>query len=167
MDPSQESTNVTNDNSLEDSPAQKIGDSPKVEFKLDYRGKDILLGLARWSKFVGIINIIFGFIYCLTIFVFSIPTVIMGIFLILLGAKLTSAAGNLKFSVMEEESMSFTEALDQLRSYMFLQSTMMIIVGLIIIVVLVIALMFGVAVKEFFYESTQNFSINFFQFFNL
>ena len=73
MDPSQESTNVTNDNSLEDSPAQKIGDSPKVEFKLDYRGKDILLGLARWSKFVGIINIIFGFIYCLTIFVFSIP----------------------------------------------------------------------------------------------
>ena len=95
MDPSQESTNVTNDNSLEDSPAQKIGDSPKVEFKLDYRGKDILLGLARWSKFVGIINIIFGFIYCLTIFVFSIPTVVMGIFLILLGAKLTSASGNL------------------------------------------------------------------------
>jgi len=167
MDPSQESTIVTNDNSLEDSSAQKIGDSPKVEFKLDYRGKDILLGLARWSKFVGIINIIFGFIYCLTIFVFSIPTVIMGIFLILLGAKLTSASGNLKFSVMEEESMSFTEALDQLRSYMFLQSTMMIIVGLIIIVVLVIALMFGVAVKEFFYESTQNFSINFFQFFSL
>ncbi|SVC18778.1 uncharacterized protein METZ01_LOCUS271632, partial [marine metagenome] len=28
MDPSQESINVTNDNSLEDSPAQKIGDSP-------------------------------------------------------------------------------------------------------------------------------------------
>ena len=130
--------------------------TPKLNYGLDYHGKDVLLKLARWSKFVGLINIVFGFIYCLTIFIFSIPTVIIGIFLILIGTRLTSVAGNLNHCVLHEESASFSEALDQLRSYMFLYGTMMIVMVVIIIILIIIAIMFGVAVKDFFFEAADD-----------
>ena len=130
--------------------------TPKLNYELDYHGKDILLKLARWSKFVGLINIAFGFIYCLTIFIFSIPTVIIGIFLILIGTRLTSVAGNLNYCVLHEESASFSEALDQLRSYMFLYGTMMIVMVVIIIILIIIAITFGVAVKDFFFEAADD-----------
>ncbi|HJL79191.1 MAG TPA: DUF5362 family protein, partial [Candidatus Marinimicrobia bacterium] len=105
---------------------------------------------------VGLINIAFGFIYCLTIFIFSIPTVIIGIFLILIGTRLTSVAGNLNHCVLHEESASFSEALDQLRSYMFLYGTMMIVMVVIIIILIIIAIMFGVAVQDFFFEAADD-----------
>ena len=130
--------------------------TPKLNYELDYHGKDILLKLARWSKFVGLINIVFGFIYCLTIFIFSIPTVIIGIFLILIGTRLTSVSGNLNYCVLHEESASFSEALDQLRSYMFLYGTMMVVMVVIIIILIIIAITFGVAVKDFFFEAADD-----------
>ena len=128
----------------------------RLNYRLDYQGKDVLLKLARWSKFVGLINIFFGFIYCLTIFVFSIPTVIIGIFLILIGTRLTSVAGNLQNCVLQEESYSFSEALDQLRSYMFLNGIMLIVMIVIITILIIIAIIFGVAVKDFFLGTTDD-----------
>ena len=131
-----------------------LENTPKLYYELDYHGKDILLKLARWSKFVGLINIAFGFIYCLTIFIFSIPTVIIGIFLILIGTRLTSVAGNLNYCVLHEESASFSEALDQLRSYMFLYGTMMIVMVVIIRLIFFIlklfihALIFSVGINK-------------------
>ena len=51
---------------------------PKLIFSLDEKGRLLIERFYKWTKFVGIMNIILGIIYCLTIFIFSIPTVMIG-----------------------------------------------------------------------------------------
>ena len=59
--------------------ATKKGGQNQLIYTLNSAGQLTLDGLQKWTKFVGIMNIITGIIYCLTIFIFSIPTVIMGV----------------------------------------------------------------------------------------
>ena len=56
-----------------------------LNYSLDGNGLLTIDKLSKWTKLVGIMNIVLGAIYCLTIFVFAIPTVIIGIINITLG----------------------------------------------------------------------------------
>ena len=88
-----------------------------LNYNLDSLGLLTLEKLVKWTKFVGIMNIITGAMYCLTILFFSIPTAIMGVITIVMGTKLTNAASHLQFAADNKDAVSFTTAMDQLRAY--------------------------------------------------
>ena len=58
-----------------------------LNYNLDSFGVLTFEKLVKWTKFVGIMNIITGAIYCLTILFFSIPTAIMCVITIVLDRK--------------------------------------------------------------------------------
>ena len=58
--------------------AQKSKES-QLSFTLDIEGRLTIDRLKKWTRFVGIMNIVIGIIYCFTIIIFSIPTVLIGI----------------------------------------------------------------------------------------
>ena len=58
---------------------RKTSTKKNLNYNLDGNGLLTIDKLSKWTKLVGIMNIILGAIYCLTIFVFAIPTVIIGI----------------------------------------------------------------------------------------
>ncbi|MEA1882614.1 MAG: DUF5362 family protein, partial [Candidatus Marinimicrobia bacterium] len=74
-----------------------------LNYTLDSFGLITLDKLVKWTKFVGIMNIITGAIYCLTILIFSIPTFIMGVITIIMGTKLTNAASHLQFAAQNKD----------------------------------------------------------------
>ena len=88
-----------------------------LNYNLDSFGLLTLEKLVKWTKFVGIMNIITGAIYCLTLLFFSIPTAIMGVITIVMGTKLTNAASHLQFAAQNKDAVSFATAMDQLRAY--------------------------------------------------
>jgi len=88
-----------------------------LNYNLDSLGVLTFEKLVKWTKFVGIMNIITGAMYCLTILFFSIPTAIMGVITIVMGTKLTNAASHLQFAAQNKDAVSFTTAMDQLRAY--------------------------------------------------
>ncbi len=118
----------------------QISSENTLNYHLDSFGLLTLEKLVKWTKFVGIMNIITGAMYCLTIFVFSIPTVIMGIITIFMGTKLTNAANHLQFAVQNKDSISFTTAMDQFRSYFLINGVLLMItiafIGLCLIFVI-------------------------------
>ncbi len=98
-----------------------------LNYNLDSFGLLTLEKLIKWTKFVGIMNIITGALYCLTILIFFIPTAIMGVITIFMGTKLTNAANHLQFAVQNKDSISFTTAMDQFRSYFLINGVLLII----------------------------------------
>ena len=98
---------------LKKSPAKKITPKkrtvqkikePQLIFLLNAEGRLTIDRLKRWTRFVGVMNIFSGIMYCLTIFIFSLPTVIMGIVSIFMGTKLTIAANHLDFAKDNSDS---------------------------------------------------------------
>lgn len=138
-----------------DSPKTK----PSLTHALDPFGLQSLSRLAGWSKFVGIINILLGILYSLSILVFMLPTAVIGIFMIFIGTRLLNAAGHLRFAMAQQDDRSFALALDQIRSFMTLTGVLYII-GIILVVILIVAvLIFGVAVYELFDGSGFDYTI--------
>ena len=72
----------------------------QLNYTLDSFGMITMERLCKWTKFVGIMNIIIGAIYCLSIIILSIPTVIMGVITIVMGTKLTNASSHLQFAAV-------------------------------------------------------------------
>ena len=105
----------------------QISSENTLNYHLDSFGLLTLEKLVKWTKFVGVMNIINGAIYCLTLLVFSIPTFIMGIITIFMGTKLTNAANHLQFAVQNKDSISFTTAMDQFRSYFLINGVLLMI----------------------------------------
>ncbi|NOZ03158.1 MAG: DUF5362 domain-containing protein [FCB group bacterium] len=124
-------------------------------FPLDPRGLEILTKLARWSNFVGVINIIAGIFQILAIFIYYdrvlliIPTLSIGGFLIYLGTRLTSTAAHLRYGAHHKDSQSFLAALDLLRTYIFLTGIVYLFTLLMIIGILLFTLLLGAAASEF------------------
>ena len=138
----------------------QISSENTLNYHLDSFGLLTLEKLVKWTKFVGIMNIITGAMYCLTIFVFSIPTVIMGIITIFMGTKLTNAANHLQFAVQNKDSISFTTAMDQFRSYFLINGVLLMITIAFIGLCLIIVIFFFGAIMELFNESGFDYSIS-------
>ena len=138
----------------------QISSENTLNYHLDSFGLLTLEKLVKWTKFVGIMNIITGAMYCLTIFVFSIPTVIMGIITIFMGTKLTNAAIHLQFAVQNKDSISFTTAMDQFRSYFLINGVLLMITIAFIGLCLIFVIFFFGSIMELFNESGFDYSIS-------
>lgn len=128
-------------------------DSPSLNFAMDPFGRQTLEKLAKWAKFVGIMNIITGTLYALTIFIFAIPTALIGVFTIMMGTKLNNAAGHLRFALYNDDSPSLSLAMDQIRSYMTINGILQIIMITMILLVIIFLAIFGFAISDFLNES--------------
>ncbi|MDP7330018.1 MAG: DUF5362 family protein [Candidatus Marinimicrobia bacterium] len=131
-----------------------------LNYNLDSFGLLTLEKLIKWTKFVGIMNIITGALYCLTILIFLIPTAIMGVITIFMGTKLTNAANHLQFAVQNKDSISFTTAMDQFRSYFLINGVLLIITIAFLALCLILVIFFFGSIMELFNESGFDYSIS-------
>ena len=130
----------------------------KIEISLSLKNIDILSGLAKWSRVVGVFHIVLGILYCLSIFLLLIPTVIMGVFFILLGTRLTNASAHLNYCLQEPEEETIIHAFDNVRKYMFLNGIMFIVMSVLVLIILVVILVFGIALFDIFSEVTDSYT---------
>ena len=131
-----------------------------LNYNLDSFGLLTLEKLIKWTKFVGIMNIITGALYCLTILIFFIPTAIMGVITIVMGTKLTNAANHLQFAVQNKDSISFTTAMDQFRSYFLINGVLLIITIAFLALCLILVIFFFGSIMELFNERGFDYSIS-------
>ena len=106
---------------------RKTSAKNNLNYNLDNHGLLTMSNLAKWTKIVGILNIISGALYCLTILIFAVPTVVIGIITIVMGTKLTVAANHLGFAIQNKDQESFTIAVDQLRQYFLINGILLIV----------------------------------------
>ena len=106
---------------------RKTSAKNNLNYNLDNHGLLTMSNLAKWTKIVGILNIISGALYCLTILIFAVPTVVIGIVTIVMGTKLTVAANHLEFAIQNKDQESFTIAVDQLRQYFLINGILLIV----------------------------------------
>ena len=132
-------------------------DQLKIEIPLSLKNIDILSGLAKWSKIVGVFHIVLGILYCLSIFLLLIPTVIMGVFFILLGTRLTNASAHLNYCLQEPEEETIIHAFDNVRKYMFLNGIMFIVMSVLVLIIFVVILVFGIALFDIFSGMTDSY----------
>jgi len=130
-----------------------------LNYNLDSFGSLTLEKLVKWTKFVGIMNIITGAIYCLTLLFFSIPTAIMGVITIVMGTKLTNAASHLQFAAQNKDAVSFATAMDQLRAYFLINGVLFIIFIVFIALGLIFISYFAGSLLDFFNESGFDYSV--------
>ena len=114
-----------------------------LNYNLDSYGLLTMDKLSKWVKIVGILNIISGSLYCLTIFIFAVPTVVMGIITIVMGTKLTVAANHLEFALQNKDAESFTIAIDQLRQYFLINGILLIITVALIVLGIILVISFA------------------------
>lgn len=130
-------------------------DKPKIEIPLSLKNIDVLSGLAKWSKIVGIFHILLGILYCLSIFLLMIPTVILGAFFVVLGTRLTNASVHLKYCLQEPEEDTMVHALDNIRKYLLLNGIMFIVMFVFVLIIFAVILVFGVALFDIIREMTD------------
>jgi len=106
---------------------RKTSAKNNLNYNLDNHGLLTMSNLAKWTKIVGILNIISGALYCLTILIFAVPTVVIGIISIVMGTKLTVAANHIEFAIQNKDQESFTIAVDQLRQYFLINGILLIV----------------------------------------
>ena len=138
--------------------SQKTTD-PQFIFSLNAEGRLTIARLKKWTKFVGVMNIISGAIYCLTIFILSIPTVIMGVVTIFMGTKLTIAANHLEYAMENSDNKSFQIAIDQLQRYFLINGGLLIASLVFIVFLLTILGLFANVFIEFWNSQSFNYSI--------
>ena len=127
----------------------------KIEIPLSLKNIDVLSGLVKWSKIVGVFHIVLGILYCLTIFLLAIPTVILGAFFILLGTRLTNASAHLKYCLQEPDEETMIHALDNIRKYLFLNGIMFIVMFILVLIIFAVILVFGIALFDIIREMTD------------
>ena len=133
--------------------------NPQFIFSLNAEGRLTIAKLKKWTKFVGVMNIISGAIYCLTIFILSIPTVIMGVVTIFMGTKLTIAANHLEYAMENSDNKSFQIAIDQLQRYFLINGGLLIASLVFIVFLLTILGLFANIFIEFWNSQSFNYSI--------
>ena len=138
--------------------SQKTTD-PQFIFSLNAEGRLTITRLKKWTKFVGVMNIISGAIYCLTIFILSIPTVIVGVVTIFMGTKLTIAANHLEYAMENSDNKSFQIAIDQLQRYFLINGGLLIASLVFIVFLLTILGLFANVFIEFWNNQSFNYSI--------
>lgn len=120
-----------------------LNEIEKLNYDLDYEGLFILEKLAKWNRIIGILFIVMGVISLLGIFADSsnlallIFTIVLSIFIVYLGTRLTAAASNFKHSLRNENSESFKYGLDNLRQY-FMITGISYLIGFVLMILLMV-----------------------------
>ena len=131
-----------------------------LNYNLDSFGLLTLEKVVKWTKFVGIMNIITGAMYCLLmILFFSIPSAIMGVITIIMGTKLTNAATHMGFAAENKDAVSFTTAMDQLRAYFLINGILLIVFIAFILLGLIFISFFAGSLMDFFNESGFDYTV--------
>ena len=121
----------------------EITETKKLEYNLDYDGLFILDKLAKWNRIIGILFIIMGVISLLGIFadssnfVLVVFTILISVFIVYLGTRLTAAATNFRSSLTNSNSENFKYGLDNLRQY-FVVTGISYFVGFILMIILML-----------------------------
>ena len=135
-----------------------INEQNQIVYELDSEGFYILDKLSKWNKIIGIFFIAMGIISLFGIFADSsnfamvLVTILLSVFIVYLGTRLTSAASHFKHSIYEENSDSLKIGMNNLRQY-FMITGITYIVG----IVLLIVMMFAAALTGFDIEGLSEF----------
>ncbi len=130
-----------------------------VSLSMNYEVQNLLTKLISWGKFVGVMNIIQGSLYALTIFLLLLPTAAIGVIYIIMGIKLVSTANQFQVVLHSLDSHSLQRALSDLKSFIVLNGVMFII-GIVLITVIIFLLLFvGGTFMEFFRETLDDFAL--------
>ena len=125
----------------------EINEQNQIIYELDSEGFYILDKLSKWNKIIGMFLIVMGIISLLGIFadtsnfVTVLFTILLSIFIVYLGTRLTSAASHLKHSIYEENSDSLKIGMNNLRQY-FMITGIAYIVGIVLLIIMMFAAAF-------------------------
>jgi hypothetical protein len=132
-----------------------INEQNQIVYELDSEGFYFLDKLAKWNKIIGMFFIVMGIISLLGIFTDSsnfamiLFTILLSIFMVYLGTRLTSAASHFKHSIYEENSESLKIGINNLRQYFMITGISYIAIMVFIIIAMVVGSYFGFNVDEF------------------
>ena len=132
-----------------------INEQNQIVYELDSEGFYFLDKLAKWNKIIGILFIVMGIISMLGIFTDSsnfamvLLTILLSIFMVYLGTRLTSAASHFKHSIYEENSESLKIGINNLRQYFMITGLSYIAIMVFMIIAVIVGSYFGFNVDEF------------------
>lgn len=127
----------------------------QIVYELDSEGFYILDKLSKWNKIIGIFFIVMGIISLLGIFADSsnfamvLFTILLSIFMVYLGTRLTSAASHFKYSLYQEDSKSLKIGMNNLRQYFMITGISYIAIMIFMIIAMIVGAFFGFSVDEF------------------
>lgn len=127
----------------------------QIVYELDSEGFYILDKLSKWNKIIGIFFIMMGIISLLGIFADSsnfamvLFTILLSIFMVYLGTRLTSAASHFKYSLYQEDSKSLKIGMNNLRQYFMITGISYIAIMIFMIIAMIVGAFFGFNVDEF------------------
>lgn len=127
----------------------------QIVYELDSEGFYILDKLSKWNKIIGIFFIVMGIISLLGIFADSsnfamvLFTILLSIFMVYLGTRLTSAASHFKYSLYQEDSKSLKIGMNNLRQYFMITGISYIVIMIFMIIAMIFGAFFGFNVDEF------------------
>lgn len=132
-----------------------INEQNQIAYELDSEGFYILDKLAKWNKIIGIFFIVMGIISLLGIFTDSsnftmvLFTILLSIFMVYLGTRLTSAASHFKHSIYAENSESLKIGMNNLRQYFMITGISYIAIMIFMILAVALGSYFGFDANEF------------------
>ncbi|MEE8478420.1 MAG: DUF5362 family protein [Candidatus Neomarinimicrobiota bacterium] len=132
-----------------------INEQKQIVYELDSEGFFILAKLSKWNKIIGILFIVMGITSLLTIFVDYINpysvliSILLSVFIVYLGTRLTSAASHFKYSLYQEDSESLTIGMNNLRQYFMITGISYIAIIVIMFIVMIAGISFGFGVEDF------------------
>ncbi len=133
----------------------EINERNQIVYELDSEGFYILNKLSKWNKIIGIFFIVMGIISLLGIFTDSsnfamvLFTILLSVFMVYLGTRLTSAASHFKYSLYQEDSQSLKIGMNNLRQYFMITGISYIVIMIFMIIAVVVGSYFGFNVDEF------------------
>ncbi|MEE8340914.1 MAG: DUF5362 family protein [Candidatus Neomarinimicrobiota bacterium] len=129
-----------------------INEQSQIIYELDSEGLFILNKLSKWNKIIGILFIFMGITTLLTIFIdYTNPisvfiSILLSVFVVYLGTRLTSAASHFKYSLYQEDSESLKIGMNNLRQYFMITGISYVAIMLFMIVAMIVGSFFGLGV---------------------
>ena len=133
----------------------EINEEKQIVYELDSEGFYFLDKLSKWNKIIGIFFIVMGVISLLGIFTdrsnfaMVLFTILLSIFMVYLGTRLTSAASHFKHSIFERNSESLRIGINNLRQYFMITGLSYITIMVFMIIAVIVGSYFGFNVDEF------------------
>ena len=133
----------------------EINEENQIVYELDSEGFYILDKLSKWNKIIGILFIFMGITTLLTIFVdYTNPisvliSILLSIFIVYLGTRLTSAASHFKYCLYQKDSESLRIGMNNLRQYFMITGISYVVIIIFMIVAMIVGAYFGFDVDSF------------------
>lgn len=126
----------------------------KVEIDLNKDNINLLNNLSRWTKWTGLIIVIFGLFYCLAVltaegnFIGSLITLGIGIFIVFIGSRLTATSGYIKKAGKDSSGQDLVLALENMRQFFKMSGIIICVFTAIAILTLVAISTLGIGIEE-------------------